>query len=72
MRTVKSGILLFVMTANFQSCLDKVNMFLLIFWRPTVLIIIFSQRGNAISTQVYGENSLPGNPSKEKKITNEK
>ena len=43
-------------------------MFLLIFWRPIVLIIIFSQRGNAISTQVYGENSLTGNPSKEKKI----
>lgn len=65
---VKSGILLFVKTINFQNCLDKVNMFLFIFWRPTVLVIIFSQRVNAISTQVYGENSHTGNPNKEKKI----
>lgn len=65
---VKSGILLFVKTINFQNCLDKVNMFLLIFWRPTVLVIIFSQRVNAIRTQVYGENGHTGNPSKEKKI----
>lgn len=69
---VKSGIGLVVMATNFQNYLVKIIFLLhlsIYLWRHIVIVIVFSQRGNAISTQIYGINSLTGNQSKGKKLT---